>query len=34
MTDISRRDLLKTGALAAATIPAVNLASFAAPTPE
>ncbi len=34
MTDISRRDLLKTGALAAATIPAVDLASFAAPTPE
>lgn len=33
MTAISRRDLLKTGALAAATIPSVNLASLGAPTP-
>src|SRR5438309_3540426 len=31
MTTISRRDLLKTGALTAAVIPAVNLASLAAP---
>jgi sugar phosphate isomerase/epimerase len=31
---VSRRDLLKTGALAAAAIPSVNLASLAAPTPE
>jgi len=31
MTTISRRDLLKTGAFAAAAIPAVNLASLAAP---
>ncbi|MGH9755995.1 MAG: sugar phosphate isomerase/epimerase family protein, partial [Blastocatellia bacterium] len=31
MTTISRRDLLKTGALAAAVIPSVNLASLAAP---
>jgi inosose dehydratase len=30
MTTISRRDLLKTGALAGAAIPTVNLASFAA----
>jgi sugar phosphate isomerase/epimerase len=33
MTTISRRDLLKTGALAA-VIPSINLASFAAPTTE
>src|SRR5215831_3095607 len=31
MTNISRRDLLKAGALTAAAIPSVNLASFAAP---
>ena len=30
MTTISRRDLLKTGALAATTIPTINLTSFAA----
>ena len=34
MTTISRRDLLKTGAFTAASIPSINLASFAAPTPE
>jgi inosose dehydratase len=34
MTTFSRRDLLKTSALAAAAIPSVNLASFAAPAPE
>ncbi len=34
MTTFSRRDLLKTGALAAAAIPTVNLASFAAPITE
>jgi len=34
MTTISRRDLLKTGALAAATIPTVNMTSFATHTPE
>jgi sugar phosphate isomerase/epimerase len=34
MTFISRRDLLKTGALAAAAIPNVNLAALAAPMPE
>jgi inosose dehydratase len=34
MSTISRRDLLKTGALAAATIPTVNIASFASPALE
>src|SRR5262245_11533276 len=34
MIFISRRDLLKTGALAAAAIPTVNLAAPAAPMPE
>ncbi len=34
MTTISRRDLLKTGALTAALIPSVDLAAFAAPAPE
>jgi inosose dehydratase len=34
MTTISRRDLLKTGALAAAAIPSVNFAPPAAPTNE
>jgi inosose dehydratase len=34
MTTFSRRDLLKTSALAAAAIPSINLASFAAPAPE
>ena len=34
MTTISRRDLLKTGALTAASIPSINLAGFAAPAPE
>jgi len=34
MTTISRRDLLKTGALTAAVIPSINLASFAAPATE
>jgi len=34
MTNISRRDLLKTGALTVVSIPSVNLASFAAPPTE
>jgi inosose dehydratase len=34
MTTFSRRDLLKTGALAAGTIPTINLLSFAAPATE
>src|SRR5262245_10216986 len=34
MTSISRRNLLKTGALVAAAIPSVNLAALAAPAPE
>jgi inosose dehydratase len=34
MTTFSRRDLLKTGALAAAAIPTINLSSFAAPATE
>jgi len=34
MTSISRRDLLKTGALVAAAIPSVNFAAPAAPAPE
>src|SRR5215510_2459938 len=34
MTSISRRDLLKTGALAAAAIPSVNFGAPAAPTTE
>ncbi len=34
MTTFSRRDLLMTGALAAAAIPTVNLSSFAAPATE
>jgi len=34
MTTISRRDLLKTGALTAASIPSINLAGFAAPAAE
>jgi inosose dehydratase len=34
MTTFSRRDLLMTGALAAAAIPTINLSSFAAPATE
>jgi len=34
MTTISRRDLLKAGALTAASIPVANALSFAAPAPE
>jgi len=34
MTTISRRDLFKTGALAAAVIPTINLTSFASPASE
>jgi sugar phosphate isomerase/epimerase len=34
MTSISRRDLLKTGALAAAAIPTVSLTSLSAPAPK
>ena len=34
MTSISRRDLLKTGALAAAAIPSVNFVAPAAPRPK
>jgi inosose dehydratase len=34
MTTFSRRNILKTGALAAATIPSINLSSFAAPATE
>jgi inosose dehydratase len=34
MTTFSRRDLLKTGALAAAAIPTINISSFAVPVTE
>jgi inosose dehydratase len=34
MTTFSRRDLIKTGALAAAAIPTINLSSFAVPATE